>query len=123
VKFKLDEYLPAEMAVMLRALELDASTVVEQGLAGKHDELIAGFVREEGRALVTLDLGFADVRRHPPEGHSGIIVLRLARQDKKHLLEVWRRVLQVLGRVPLDKQLWTVDEGGVRVRGGRAVDW
>lgn len=121
--FKLDENLPAELAGMLRALEHDARTVAEQGLAGKQDELIASVVRKEQRVLVTLDLGFADVRRYPPESYSGIIVLRLARQDKQHLVDVWRRLLHVLGREPLDQQLWTVDEGGVRVRGGAAMDW
>ena len=30
------------------------------------------------RMIVTLDRGFADIRRYPPGSHSGIVVLRLA---------------------------------------------
>ncbi len=108
---------------MLRALDHDARTVNEQGLAGRPDDVIASVVREESRALITLDLGFSDVRKHPPEEYSGIIVLRLVRQDKPHLLQTWQRVLEILHREQLDRQLWMVDEGGIRVRGGPAFDW
>jgi len=38
--------------------------VLEQGLAGAGDGRVESVLREERRALLTLDLGFADIRRH-----------------------------------------------------------
>jgi hypothetical protein len=67
--------------------------------------------------MVTLDTHFADIRMYPPGNYSGLIVLRLARQDKAHVLEVMRRVLQLFSSETLEGKLWIVDEKRVRVRG------
>jgi hypothetical protein len=58
---------------------------------------------------VPLDLGFADIRTYPPESYSGLIVLRLARQDKLHVLSVFRKMLKAVDREPLEGRLWIVE--------------
>lgn len=67
--------------------------------------------------MVTLDTHFADIRTYPPEDYSGLVVLRLARQDKPHVLEVMRRVLKLFLSDTLEGKLWIVDEKRVRMRG------
>jgi hypothetical protein len=49
----------------------DCLTVADQGFAGHPDSDIAEVCQTEGRILVTLDVGFADIRSYPPKGYSG----------------------------------------------------
>ena len=72
MKFKLDENLPVELAESLGKAGLDAVTVVAQDLGGHPDPDIMPVCRIEGRALITLDVGFADIRSYPPESCPGI---------------------------------------------------
>jgi len=65
MKFKLDENLPREGVQILRAAGHDAVTVLDQGLGGKPDPEIFAVVQAEGRALVTLDVGFGNIRTYP----------------------------------------------------------
>jgi Domain of unknown function (DUF5615) len=62
MKFKVDENLPIEVALALRVAGHDAMSVVDQGLGGHADARIAEVCKRESRALVTLDLDFANVR-------------------------------------------------------------
>jgi hypothetical protein len=74
MKFKLDENLPNELALVFRNAGHDAVTVVDQGLSGaKAPDLITP-CRLEGRALITLDTDFSDIRAYQPSAHSGIVV-------------------------------------------------
>jgi len=116
VKFKVDENLPVEVAQLLREAGHDAFTVMEQQMAGAQDRAIASACRKEGRALVTLDIHFADIRTYPPADFSGLIVLRLTRQDKAHVLQVMSKVIQMAASARLAGQLWIVDEHRVRMR-------
>ena len=117
MKFKVDENLPVEVAGSLRQAGHDAATVWDQSLSGSPDHDIASACQREGRALMTLDMGFADIRAYPPERFPGLIVLRLRWQDKAHVLEVINRLVRALSSQPLDRRLWIVDETRIRVRG------
>ena len=66
MRFKADENLPVEAAEVLRGSGHDAQTVLEQQLGGTADSGLAVLCQREGRALVTLDLDFADIRAYPP---------------------------------------------------------
>ena len=66
--------------------------------------------------VVTLDLGFADIRKFPPADHSGLIVLRVADQARGHILGVMAMVLRLLEREPLEGRLWIVTDAAVRIR-------
>jgi len=116
MRFKIDENLPSELVEILREAGHDGTTVLEQKMGGEADPALAVVCREEERALVTLDVGFADIRTYRPREHRGLLVLRLKRQDKDSVLRVFLRILPLLHREPLDRQLWIVDEERVRIR-------
>ncbi|MEA3350740.1 MAG: DUF5615 family PIN-like protein [Chloroflexota bacterium] len=118
MKFKIDENLPVEIAELLRSEGHNASTVFEQDLVGSADLIIANTCKQEERVIVTLDLDFADIHAYPPQRFLGIIVLRIHHQNKYHVISVFRRVIDLLGREPLDGRLWIVEESQVRIRGG-----
>ncbi len=96
MKFKIDENLPQEAADILRAAGFDADTVWDESLSGADDQNIADRLRSESRALLTLDLDFANIRAYPPEEYPGIILLRLKAQDKATVLEYVRNVAALL---------------------------
>ena len=114
--FKVDENLPAEVADLLRDAGHDATTVLDQHLGGGDDDPLADLCRREGRALVTLDLDFADIRRYPPERYAGLIVLRPTGQDVPTVLRLVRALLPSLPLHPLAGRLWVVSEAGIRLR-------
>ena len=74
--------------------------------------------RQEWRVLITLDLRFADVRRYPPSIHHGIIVLRLARQDRNSVFAMIPRLLELLRTEPIAQRLWIVGESRTRIQEG-----
>ncbi|MEE9602948.1 MAG: DUF5615 family PIN-like protein [Thermoguttaceae bacterium] len=116
-KFKVDENLPTEAVDVLRDAGHDAMSVVDQQMGGRPDTDIAAVCRQEDRVVVTLDLDFADIRAYPPADYPGIIVLRLARLDKRRVLSVMQRLTALVEQEPLSDKLWIVDESSVRVRG------
>jgi predicted nuclease of predicted toxin-antitoxin system len=116
ISFKVGENLPVEVARHLTDAGHFASTVMDQDLGGAEDQVIADRCASEGYVLATLDVGFADIMRYPPEEFEGIIVLRLQQQAKDHVLEVVRRLTDLLETEPLHNRLWIVDEGRLRIR-------
>lgn len=116
MKLKLDENLPVEAAIHLRLAGHDVETVDSEGLIGAPDPRIAEVCRAEGRALVTLDTDFGNVRAYPPTDYPGIVVLRPTRQDKPIMLRLVALLVRVLEREPLDRRLWILDEQRLRIR-------
>lgn len=116
-KFKVDENLPAEAADVLTSAGHDAVTIGDQRMVGQPDANVAMVCQREGRALVTLDQDFTDIRVYPPADYAGIVVLRLARLDKPRVLSVLKRLLSIIEQEPLAGKLWIVQEASVRVRG------
>jgi len=119
LNFKVDENLPREVTTLLISAGYNAVTVVEQNLGGEDDINIIDVCAKEERVLVTLDMDFADVRTYPPNLYSGLIVIRVHKQDKPHILAVFSQVIPLLIAEPLDKHLWKVEESKVRIRGGQ----
>ena len=116
MKFKVDENLPVEVVEMLRSAEHDAVSVLDQNLGGAADPGVAEVCRAEGRIVVTLDVGFADMRQYPPQDYAGLIVLRMKRQDKPSILRAFGRAMRVFSLEPVDGALWIVEEERVRIR-------
>ena len=117
MQFKTDENIPPDVAVLLREQGHDAVTVWDQKLQGCSDEDIAHVCRTEDRALITLDIDFADIRSYPPSGSPGLIVCRLRSQSRTHLVQILRRVSLLFEQLPLEGRLWIVEEDRVRVIG------
>jgi len=116
MKFKLDENLPVDLAGSLADAGYDATTVAAQGLQGAADSDLMNACKNEGRALITLDLAFADIQLYPPRENPGLIVVRAKRQDKEYLLSLFKSVIALLAKEPLERRLWIVEEGRVRIR-------
>lgn len=85
MRFKTDENLRRDVAEFLVQSGHDAARVDEQGLTGVADSGVAAVCKVEGRAIVTLDTDFMDVRRFAPEQHAGIVVLRLTAKVYREL--------------------------------------
>jgi predicted nuclease of predicted toxin-antitoxin system len=62
MRCKIDEHLPLEIRDLLVKHRHDPATIAEQGMAGSIDPDVAQVCRNEARALLTLDLDFADIR-------------------------------------------------------------
>lgn len=77
MKLKLDENIGLRGRNRLVEDGRDVSTVHEQSMGAASDVVLAARCAEENRALVTLDLDFANPRRCSPETTAGIAVLRL----------------------------------------------
>lgn len=116
MKFKIDENLPVEVVDLLRDAGYDTMSVIEQGLGGNTDNTIALVCKQEQRTIITLDVDFANINTYPPSQYHGILVLRLGKQSKPHVIETIKRLLPMLSKEPVDKQLWIVEEDRIRVR-------
>jgi hypothetical protein len=86
MKIKLDENLPASLAVTLRERGHDVDTVPEEGLQGRADPDVWQAAQAEQRFLITQDLDFSDVRRFQPGTHAGLLVVRLSAPGRLSLL-------------------------------------
>ena len=118
MRFKIDENLHGDVAALLVQEGHDASTVFDEGLRGCDDSALAQHCAAEDRALVTLDLDFADIRNFPPAATAGLIVLRVHEQSRPRILALLKRVVPLFGHEPVKGRLWIVSEGGIRIRGG-----
>ena len=114
---KFDENLPSDLGALLRADGHDAHSVLDQELRGAADPAIAKVCQDEQRILVTLDLDFSNIKAYPPQDYYGIIILRLARQDRDSVLAIMPRVLTLLETEPIARRLWIVDDHKTRIRG------
>jgi predicted nuclease of predicted toxin-antitoxin system len=94
----------------------DVQTVRDEELQGCSDYHLYHVCRTEERCLVTLDLDFADVTRFHPAETNGIIVIRVPRNPSLALLEqLVSQFLQALTRMPVEKKLWIVEIGRIRI--------
>ena len=115
MRFKLDENLPSEMAELYAEAGHDTVTVLDQQMGGAEDPDLAAICLSEDRILMTLDMDFTDVRAYPPQHFPGIVVFRLSRQSRDHLLEIGAGLLLEL-TTSLRGQLWIVEDSRIRVR-------
>lgn len=117
MRFKIDENLPQEVALLLSERGHDAVSVFDQSLSGEKDPTLFEICQTERRALVTLDLDFANIQAYPPATATGIVVLRLIAQDKPRVMSVMERLIPVLDTDALSQKLWIVEESRIRIRG------
>lgn len=116
MKFKADENFPLDAVELLRAAGHDATTVFDQSLSGNPDGRIASICRQEGRALITLDTDFSDIRTYRPVDYPGLLVLRLPRQSVPEVVRLMQRLLKALKTNDCAGQLWIVERERIRVR-------
>src|SRR3972149_9907169 len=116
MKFKLDENFGSRTQGLFRASGHNVQTVRDQTLQGCEDRNLYEVCRAEQRCLVTLDLDFADITRFLPSETSGIVVIRVPRNPSLALLEqLVRQFLSALSRMSVEKKLWIVEIGRIRI--------
>lgn len=112
MRIKLDENLGRNCVMLLERAGHDVATVVDQGLCSADDPTVAGVCQEEGRCLVTLDLGFANPFVYLPADYPGIAVLRLpSKPEPEDVIAGMHTLIRALeDRDPTGK-LWIVQKG------------
>ena len=116
MKFKLDENFGTRTQHVFRAKGHDVQTVRSQELSGCPDQRLYEVCCAEQRCLITLDLDFADVLRFPPSQSHGIAVIRVPQNPSITLLEqLIHQFLQILSQISVEKKLWIVEMGRIRI--------
>ena len=116
MRFKLDENFGTRTQRIFKSTGHDVQTVREESLEGASDQHLYEVCCTEQRCLVTLDLDFANVTHFPPEETGGIAVIRVPRNPSLSLLErLVRQFLQSVDQMPVEKKLWIVEVGRIRV--------
>lgn len=116
MKFKLDENFGRRTQQLFQTAGHDVQTVRDENLQGNPDQSIFDHCCREQRCLVTLDLDFTDVTRFPPIKTAGIAVIRVPKNPTLPLLEsLIRQFLYALNTSSVNKQLWIVEVGRIRV--------
>ena len=116
MKVKLDENLGLLGKSLLEADGHDVMTVAEQRLIGAQDEHIYEVCKEESRVLVTLEHDFGQTIRFPPEATAGIVVIECkGRVSPSMILARMDEIDRFLRTTPIDRELWIVEPGRVRI--------
>lgn len=106
--------MPPDAAELLRERGHEANTVLDEGMGGASDELIAELCERERRCLLTLNLHFANPFAYPPTGRPSIIVLRHPRLRLRAILRLVRQLADELEQRSPAGQLWIVEPGQIR---------
>lgn len=115
MKLKLDENLGYVAKGFLLERGFDVVMVREQGLNGSLDEDLLPVVSREGRVLVTLDRGFANVHLYRPGEHAGIVALRPSKQSSRRIIEMLGVLLREVPLSSLDGAVTIVRPNRIRV--------
>jgi predicted nuclease of predicted toxin-antitoxin system len=116
MKLKLDENLGNRTLTNLQRAGHDVTTVVQQNLSGISDFDLIDLCTSENRALVTLDLDFANPLQFRPSDYAGIAVLRVPSPLTHQLL--LNAILTLAGALETESltgNLWIVEIGRIRV--------
>lgn len=116
MKFKGDENLPGELVAELRASGHEADTVFDEGLAGTKDPVLVSVAKAEGRILLTLDKGIANLQNYPPEEHAGVVLFRPSRAGRQTVLAFIRERLPDILGLKLEGRVTVVGATRIRTR-------
>lgn len=116
MRVKVDEDLPRQIVEMLSMQGHQAVSVLGQGWQGAPDDVLWPRIQAEGRWLITADKGFADLRRHPPGTHAGVILLRPEVESRAAYLRLAAAAFERLDLDHLASAVIVVTNRGVRIR-------
>lgn len=116
MRFKLDENFGTRTQKLFMDAGHQVETVVGEGLQGCSDQCLLEACRAEKLCLVTFDIDFADVKRFPPATGYGLVVIRIPRNPSITALEnLVRQFLSALSRMSVERMLWIVEWGRIRI--------
>lgn len=117
VAFLVDEDTPRSTARILRQSGFAAEDVRDVGLRGHSDAEVFAYAQEHARAVITADLGFANLLTYPLGSHAGIVVVRIPNEVTIAALnDELLRALAGLRDDELAGSLVIVEVGRVRLR-------
>ena len=117
MKFLIDANLPASVVETFVAAGYDAIHVADLGIAAESDTAIAAAARMHGRAIVTRDFDFADVRLYVPRHYHGIVVLTMPHhRGTPYIRMLLEKLFAFLGKGAIEGKLLVVDADRIRVR-------
>ena len=116
MKFKIDENLPVDLAADLHLAGHDADTVFDKHLAGATDLSVVAAALREGRIVLTLDKGIANLILHPVHTHAGVVLFRPGLSGRSAVLHFIRSRLAELLILELADRVTVVSEARIRVR-------
>lgn len=114
--FKIDENLPTSLVGLLTERGHDAHHVEDEGLRSQMDPVVAAAAKEEGRILLTLDVEFADIRKHPPGSHPGIVLFRSSISGAPAISQLVLDLLESVPESDLTGMVTIVEQGRIRIR-------
>jgi predicted nuclease of predicted toxin-antitoxin system len=96
-RYLVDEDLPRSLARAMTAAGLEAEDVRDVGLRGRPDREVLDGAVARGAALVSADLGFANLLAFPLGTHRGIVVVRFPNEVpndvvNRHVVDALRGV-------------------------------
>jgi predicted nuclease of predicted toxin-antitoxin system len=117
MRFLIDEDLPRSLARRILAAGIEALDVRDAGLRGRPDSEIAARAREEGRVLVSADLGFANILSYPTGSHPGIVIARFPSETPVSTLnDAIVAAIAGLSQEEIRGALVVVEPGRIRLR-------
>ena len=116
MKIKLDENLPLRLVAVIKDFGHDVDTVVSEGYGGRSDDIVFSAAKQAKRMLITLDRGFADVRRYSPGTHSGIVIIRPPNQNPQEVVNCLKMFLNEYTLDELEHCIVIAQQGLVRIR-------
>jgi predicted nuclease of predicted toxin-antitoxin system len=108
--------MSAQLKSVLFSYGFDAETVFDEGLQGAADSTIASHCRTENRILLTLDLGFGDLRKYTPGTHPGIIVFRPVSSGPAAVKALVTQFFSTASLVEFQECIAIVEPDRVRIR-------
>jgi len=112
-----DQNITLETIAYLRDLDHDVLSTRDVGLSRVDDDAVLNYAIREKRILLTFNADFSDIRAFPVGVHSGIIRLRIKRQDSESLHPLLACALRSLHGKDLAGRLVTVKTSSIRIRG------
>lgn len=85
LRLLLDANISPETAIFLRSFGFDVKSLIEDGLGGLEDAVVARIAEKEKRILVTFDLDFGEIYYFTAKKVFSVIILRL---DDQRIEEV-----------------------------------
>lgn len=104
MRFMVDANMPRSTMALPASLGHNGEFARNIGLGHAPDSWIATHARNNGAAIVTRDVDFADIRNYPPHEYGGIVALRMPDDAVAHtivnLLERFLKQTELAAQLP-----------------------